>query len=180
MMSFLRRRSRERLGVFAKAQRQLIHEGDKLQMERADGTSDVSELKEVTGELELKTSDLPSMSMAERLQKLDQIADQMASQMSAHAFQTLGETLERAGQTSDRKGRPLDAEAILEALDKIQIDFDDPPELSLVIPPALKERAAEAFEQLETDPQLRARRDEIISRKRREWRDREADRKLVG
>lgn len=180
MMGFLRRRSRERLGAFAKAQRQLIHEGDKLQMERADGTSDISEMKEVTSELKLKTSDLPAMSMAERLEKLDQMADQMAGQMSAHAFQTLGETLDKAGQTTERKGKPFDAEAILEALDKIQMDFDEPPELSLVIPPALKERAAAAFEQLENDPQLRARRDEIISKKRREWRDREADRKLVG
>jgi hypothetical protein len=46
--------------------------------------------------------------------------------------------------------------------------------------PANVERGKAVFEQIEADSVLRKRYEEIMERKRLEWRDREASRKLVG
>ena len=177
---YLRQRTQQRMGVFGQAGRHIIHEGDRMHIVRADGTEDISSLKSSSAELEIKLEEIPDMTVEARLRRLDGMADEMARQMSGNLFQTLDTTLDKAGQTIDRKGRPLDAETILETLAKLQMDFDEEPKLSLVIPPALKEKANEAFRQIESDPVLRRRHDDIIESKRRDWRAREAARKLVG
>jgi hypothetical protein len=50
----------------------------------------------------------------------------------------------------------------------------------VVMSPNLQSKAMAALEQLENDPKYAKRYKEIIDKKRLEWRDREAARKLVG
>jgi hypothetical protein len=172
-----------RLGFLSDVPKHTIHEGRHLRTVRADGTIEESDLKQASAEMAVPFEEAPRMTLEQRIAKINDMADQMARQMGEQLFGSLNETLDKAGQTVDRKGQPLDAEAIFSVLEKIEIEFDETgkhKELSIVVPPALESKAKQAFEQLQTDPVLRKRYDEIMMRKRMAWLDREASRKLVG
>jgi len=172
-----------RLGVFSKVPKHAMHEGDRTCVVRPDGSRDESELKKTSTEISVKLDDVPHLTLEKRLAMLNEIADQMARQMSEQFFGMLNEVLDKAGQVVDQKGRPLDAEAVFAVLEKMQLDFDETGEhneLSIVMPPALASKSTKVFEQMQSDQVLRKRYDEIMVRKRMEWRDREASRKLVG
>lgn len=183
LMAYFLAQVNARLGIFNKVPKQTIHEGTRLRMVRADGTIEESDLKQASAEMSVHMDDVPRMTVEQRITKINDMAEQMARQMGQQLFGSLSETLDKAGQTVDRKGQPLDAEAILSVMEKIEIEFDETgkhKELSIVVPPALESKAKQAFEQLQTDPELSKRYEEIMTRKRMAWRDREASRKLVG
>jgi hypothetical protein len=180
---YLRNQINLRLGVFNQSPRHIIHEGKEMRTSRADGSVVETELKSASTEMTIKHEEIPTLSFDERVRRLNLLAEDMARQMSEHFFGTLKDDLEKSGQVVDRKGKPLDAEAIFEMIEKIQFDFDGVDEthnISIVIPPNLQQRMKEVMMQIETDPSLRKRHDEIMAKKRMEWRDREAARKLVG
>jgi len=179
---YLRNRINQRLGVFGEAPKHYMHEGNRMRIVRANGSVDETKLKEASGEISLKVGDIPALTLKERIAKLDKIAEQMADQIATHSLKTLSEGLDKAGQVVDRKGKPFDAEAIFEVLEKLQIEFDESGkcDLTILIPPALTPRAEELVRLLETDKNLQKRHADIMERKREEWRDREAARKLVG
>lgn len=179
---YLRNRTNQRLGVFGEAPKHFMHEGNRMRIRRANGSVEETKLKEASGELSLKVGDIPALTLKERIAKLDKVADQMADQIGTHSLKTLSEGLDKAGQVVDRKGKPFDAEAIFEVLEKLQIEFDESGkyDLTILIPPALRPRAEELIRLFETDKNLQKRHADIMERKREEWRDREASRKLVG
>lgn len=180
---YLQRQVRARMGVFDEAPRHILHEGTRMRIVRADGTVEESSLKQATAEMAIKMEEIPTLSIEDRVVRLDEIAEEMAKQISEHLFGTLNETLEKAGQVVDAKGKPFDAETLFGVLSSIQLNFDDSGQhhgLKLVVPPAMAERVRAVFEQIDADPTLKRRHEELINRKFGEWRDREAARKLVG
>ncbi len=180
---YLQQQVHARLGVFNESLQHIIHEGNRMRTIRADGSVEESNLKEASAEMSLQLAEIPHLTPNERIAKLNNMADELANQIVKHLFGTLDAVLEKAGQVANQKGKPLSAEAVFEALEKIQLDFDETGKhhkLSIVVPPALFLRAKEVFEQIESDPALKKRYEDILTRKKLEWRDREAARKLVG
>ena len=150
---------------------------------REDGSTEDSDLKEASVEFSLKFDDIPRLTLDQRIQKLNDIADDIARQTQAHLFTTLNTALDKAGQVVSQSGKPLDTEAVFKALEKIQMEFDEnrnPAWPSIAAPPALLPRVKAVLEQIENDPALRKRHQAILERKWLDWRDREAARKLVG
>lgn len=175
--------TQKRMEAFADAPRHQIHEGASMRILRADGTIEETELKEASAELTVKFEEVPNMSVEDRMAKLDEMAESMAKQMSEHLYSRLNETLEKAGQVVDNKGNPLTHETFFALLEKLQVDFDEngnPKGLQIVIGPGLVPRIQELIEQEKNDPSITKRHDEIMAKKRLEWRDRETARKLVG
>jgi hypothetical protein len=180
---YLQRQIRNKLGVFAEAPKHIIHEGDRMRIVRADGTVEESGLKQSSTEMTINLDEIPTLAVEDRIRRLDGMAEDMARQISEHLFGTLNATLERAGQVVGQKGGPFDVEAFFGALSSIQLEFDESGRhrnLQIVIPPAMAERVQAVFNQIDADPTLRRRHEELIDRKFGEWRDREAARKLVG
>jgi len=180
---YLQTQVHARLGVFNESPHHTIHEGNRLRTIRADGSVEDSNLKEASAEVMLKLDEIPQLTIEQRVAKINDMADKMAQQMNEHLFGALNATLDKAGQVVDQQGKPLDVDAVFKVLEKIQLDFDEagkPDQLSIVVHPTLAPQAKLVFEKIESDPVLRERYEEIIVRKRFEWRDREADRKLVG
>ncbi|MFO1349908.1 MAG: hypothetical protein U1F68_04195 [Gammaproteobacteria bacterium] len=180
---YLRARVHSKLGVFDKSPKHIVHEGNRMRTLRADGSSDDSDLKQASAEMTVKFDDIPRLTAAKWMEKLDSLADEMAKQIGQHLYGSLDASLEKAGQVVDGRGKPFDAETVFAVLEKIALDFDETGqhhELSIVMSPDLAQRAKKVFEQIESDPVLRQRHRELIDRKRSEWRDREATRKLVG
>lgn len=173
----------KRIGIFNELSRQIIQEGDRLRVVRADGSIDDSELKRASAEMIIENSEAPRLTFTERIAKLNDVAEEMSRQMSEHLFGTLNEVLDKAGQVTSNKGRPLDPDAFFSVMEKIQLDFDESGKhhkLSIVVPPNLKMKMEQVLNQIDTDPELQKRYEEIILKKRIEWLDREASRKLVG
>lgn len=180
---YLQRQVRARLGVFSDAPKHIIHEGERMRIIRANGTVEESNLQESKAEMAIQMEEIPTLTIKDRMERLDGMAEDMARQISDHLFGTLDATLEKAGQVVDAKGKPFDAEAFFEAIAAVDLEFDNSGQhhdLQLVIPPAMAERVQSVFNQIDTDPALKRRHEELIDRKFGQWRDRETARKLVG
>lgn len=178
-----RQRVNAYMGALNEAPRYYIKEGRRVVTIRPDGQIDETELKEASAETSIRFDEVPHLSMQDRLTKLDEAAREMARQISEHAFGQINEAVERVGNVVDAGGKPLSPEVYLEVIEKVQLDFDangKPSQLTVVIPPGMEERAKEVADALEHDPEYSRRYREIIDKKRVEWRDREAARKLVG
>ena len=132
----------------------------------------------------LKSEEIPNISVQARIAKIgDEAAREMARQISTQAFATITEIVDKVGNVVDGGGKPLSPESFLELLSKMQLEFDEngnPKGLTVVIPPSMEERAKETMEMYHQDPELSGRWQELMDKKRKEWRDREAARKLVG
>lgn len=173
----------KRLGMLSEFPKHIMHEGNSSRIVRPDGKVDETELKLASVEMSVKADEVVNLTFNECLARLDQLADDMARQMSAQFFGELNKTLDKAGQVVDQKGKPLDPDAIFAVFEKMQMDFDEhgihhAP--TIVIPPNLENSMKQVLHQIDRDPILQKRYDEIIMQKRMEWRDREAARKLVG
>ncbi|MRR05774.1 MAG: hypothetical protein EG828_02345 [Deltaproteobacteria bacterium] len=171
------------LGVVGEVPRYIIKEGANPVTLRPDDSRDETKLQAASAETNFSIEEIPRLSVEQRIAKLDDAAREMASQISSHAFATINEAVDKVGNVVDAKGKPFSPEAVFEVLEKIQLDFDEDgkhKEITVVIPPALSDRARETLVQLHSDPKLSLRYQELIEKKREEWRAREAARKLVG
>ncbi len=127
---------------------------------------------------EVNLKDVPNLTFEDIRKKFDLVAEDMASQMSQGLFQKIISS----AQKIDGKNQTFGIDMLLEALESIDIDFDNmgnPSSLSVIIPPQIAEKMKNDLPNWEKDPEHNARYEEIISRKRIEWRDRESNRKLV-
>lgn len=180
--SHLQARIQRDMGVFGKAARHVIHEGDRLRVVRADGSSHESVPEAAEASVTLDLSRVPELSLADTHALLDTVAVSMAEGIQRNCVAAIHECLDSAGRVS-REGRPLDAEAILAALEMVDVDFDESGrahDLTIMIPPALQEQASKAIAQFEDDEGLKSRFEQLLSRKRQDWYAREARRELAG
>lgn len=182
-MAHFHRKVSECLGVFGEAPRHTVHEGECMEIFRADGTQDTTEFKPAQAEWSIEKKDIPTMTTAARLAKIEQAAEEMARQISKGLFESLDTGLQKAGRTIQGTGRGFDLEEVFRGLDAIEWNFradGTAEEISIVVPPALRDRAKQALEELKGNPDVQARYKALIDKKRMAWREREAARKLVG
>ena len=180
---YLQQQMQANMGLFQQMGRYTSHEGDRLSVIRGDGAVEESEFKRASSEVIMKLDDIPTSTPEERSQLLDRVAREMGNQIATHLFDGLNKTLDQAGQVVDGQGRPFDHETIFAVMESIQIDFNESGQhvpLSIAYAPGMAEEVRKAFHLIESDPNIKARYEELISRKKVEWRDREAARKLVG
>lgn len=171
------------MGAINEAPRYFIKEGRRVVTIRPDGHIDETELKAASAETSIRFDEVPHLTFQDRLLKLDEAARQMAEQISEHAFHQINEAVERVGNVVQGGGKPLSPEVYLEVIEKIQLDFDSdgsPNTLTVVIPPGMEQRAKQTIEELQQNPEYNKRYQAVIEKKRMEWHDREAARKLVG
>jgi hypothetical protein len=184
LIRYLRNATHQRLGAFSDVPRHVVHEGKDMRVQRSDGSVEDFGMKGASAEMLTKVEDIPHMSLEDRIKQLDELAHTMAKQMSQHMYESLTESLEKAGQVVDARGKPLDIETIFEVLEKVEMDFDSQGNLAdgfrFVVGPALIPRIREMMEQEKNDPTIKRRREAIMAKKWLAWRDREATRKLVG
>ncbi len=179
----LRTRAHAKLGVFNQVSQTLVHEGDRMRTSRADGSVEETEFREASAEVSIKRSEVPTLTAEARLGMIEKLADDMAAAVSKGLFETLHTSLDAAGQTVSARGKALSHEVFFEVLEKLHVEFDaqgQPSGLQLVVGPQMAPTIQRPEEEFQSDPELRRRHADLMERKRREWRDREAARKLVG
>ena len=88
----------------------------------------------------------------------------------------------KTGNVVDAEGKPISYELLLRTLETIQLDFDDngnPLMPTMVVSPEQYEKMKEKIVEWENDPECNKQFEKIINQKRKEWHDRESNRKLV-
>lgn len=149
---------------------------------RADESESNTKTQQLSSMMEIKFDEIPDLTFEKVIAKFDEMILDMARKQTGFALERLNEDIPKS-QSVDAKGKKLDAEIILEMLETIQLEFypdGRPHELHVVGGLFTPERLKAVDEEFQSNPELQKRHDELMARKREEWRAREADRKLVG
>jgi hypothetical protein len=110
-----------------------------------------------------------------------QMAKDFVEQQIKHMFQTLAEVSEITGNVVE--GGAFNVESVFAILEKMSIAFDEsgqPQFPTIFTSPDNIQVVADILLQIESDPTLKLRHEQLIETKRTEWNDRQNSRKLVG
>lgn len=180
---FLNERVDAHMGPFAGVPRSTYFEGDTHSVKRTPSqTESTSPFGEASSKLLIHGHEVPTLSLADIHQRLDAIAQDVASQMAKQFYETIGQAVKEVGNDVKADG-PITPELLLETLEHLQIDFDrfGQPNLPQIhVHPNMARRLQDAIHQMMTHPEYREKYDSVLTTQRESWRAREASRKLVG
>ena len=141
------------------------------------------EFRHAESEFKVSVDEIPTLTLDQLTAKMGKAVEDLARQQFEGAIAEVGRAVDRIGNTLNMGGEPLCEEHIFRALERIAIEFDEagqPRMPTLMTGPLQGERVNEVLGRIESQPHLRRRFDQVLSRKREEWRARESCRKLVG
>ena len=95
------------LGIFGTVGRARMFEGRQNVIIRADGTEDATPMGEGRAEISIPLDDLKEIGLQQLMDRLDEIAKDMARQQSEHFLGALSAGSKKAGTTIDAQGQPL-------------------------------------------------------------------------
>ena len=172
-------------GPLSESPKIMIFEGDKYVIVREDGSVEESEFEEMKAKIEIDPDleNIEEITPEQILKKLDDAANELAIQQSKLFYNRIDEATRKAGTSFSADGKPFCIEHFFEMLDKISIDFDEngkPIMPSINIGKDMEESVRNVISESGKDPQNKKRFDDIIERKKEEWRVRKSNRKLVG
>ena len=156
-------------------------EGDKFEVIRADGSGESASYNRVEENFSFTNDELEKLTLDQLLDKYSQVGESMGHQQFGIMLNALSVAVEGTSNDVKASGGNL-VEQIFESLEKIHLDFDangQPNQLQTIAAPQMAKRLKAAHEKIDNDPKLKKRHDDLIDRKREEFRDREASRKLV-
>ncbi len=179
MMIWFHRRVFQKTGIMQEILKEEIHEGNRVELHRYDGTKQKVSMKPTVSEMRLERDEFKEKGLPAVLTAMDKTAADIARKQTKYFFEQLDDICEQAGQTYDAKGQPLSYDLILEQFEMVQIDFDENGQP--LMPTILSgPKIHEIFDKLEITEEQEKRFEEIIEQKRSEWHYRESDRKLVN
>ncbi len=160
-----------------------IFEGHKNRIIRHDGTVDDTEFKELASNISIDLKNFEDMSVEDIMKKVDECAFEMAKQQLHHFVKVIENTVNSVGNTVKCDGEPFQPKHFFDMLEKVEISFnkDNAPNLpTFVAATDTLNIVAEVLKMIKDTPELKEKMDNILKKKRSEWRDRESSRKLVG
>lgn len=180
---FLREATKRHGVAVSQIGRSRIFEGKETIIVRPSGTHDETKMFRQSVELRIPVDEARSLSLQSLLERIDDVAKEMAAKQEKHLFATISESLAGTPNTLDAKGRKLSPELFYEMVDAIQIDFnsDGTPRMpTIYISPAQADNVKAVIAQAEADHAFKKRFDQLMAKKKEQWRVREASRQLVG
>ncbi len=180
---FIGKRIDYHLGFLAETPKHIYHEGDGRYPTYRSGEIVYKEMDLASASIEVDTREITSMSFNEIMSHLDEVAQNLASQIKSGFIENLNEALSGTEQNVDARGQKLSPKIIIEVYKKIEMDFSTDgkmPNIAMLVPPTLEESARMAQKELYDTPEYRDELERIIQEKRMQFRAREASRRLVG
>jgi poly(A) polymerase Pap1 len=168
---------------FSEAPESRILEGDKIVLVREDGSAEQVEIREIKVERQIDLTEVERMTPETIKERIDAVAKEMAVQQSKVLFEDLDKAIRKSGNVIDFGRRSFCIEDFFKALEMVWIDFDENDQSimpTIVAGEKTSDAIAKVLQEAESNPKCRKRLQEIITIKKAEWRDREANRKLVG
>ena len=161
----------------------VMPEGDSFSFQTVDGEIEKQEFKAMFQRIEVP-ADLPPEDMRVKLrEKFGEMTEKVAHRLEAALFDKVREATDKTGLAFNARGKPFHPSMMLDMLEKMDVDFDrlgNPLLPTMVVHPDMMRAIAPRIAEWESDPELQKRRSAVIAKKREEWLDREAHRKLVG
>lgn len=159
-------------------------EGNRISSKTESGELYQSSYKKISAESSVKREDVIAKGHMAFIENIQNVAEEIKKQQAKLMFDTIKEVTDRTGNVVNGKGQPFTHELFMESLEKIDIDFDDQgkPCLSnyrVVVSPELWAQLKDKLPEWEANPEYKKKFEELIERKRKEWSDRESNRKLV-
>lgn len=157
------------------------HEGDTHSYEQ-HGSGIVEEgFNKYEIPIEIKYTEIPELIGGRLLEKVDNIAEELARQTSQAGFLKIDQELTKVGNVVSAGGKPISQDVFFEMLEKMEMVFDDTgrPDITFVLHPETYKLLRPKMEEWQQDPEFQKRYSELISLKREAWLDRENNRKLV-
>jgi hypothetical protein len=180
---YLDNRLRCHMGVLRLVRRVSAPEGGHTKLIRPDGTTDEPKMENAEVGLFASTDPRKGLSFEEVLRSFDDAARQMAEKQTRMMFTRIEEVTKETGNVLDRRGQPLTAKALNDMLERLDIPFDrhgKPCIPTLVCNPKTAQELMSRKTEIESDLAEKRRFEEIVIRKRQQFRDRESNRKLVS
>ncbi len=171
------------MSIVGEVPQQPVFEGHALSIRRADGVVDQSDFHLASGEANVPVEAIKSGRLEDMINALMPVSTEIGAAVAKSMYQTIEAGVKSVGNELNAGGKPITAELILDALDKVLVDFDAdgrPRWPTIVIHPALSDHLKAEEARFGSEPALAQRLAEITERKREEWRAREASRVLVG
>lgn len=183
VMLRLRAQVKKRDPVLAMIRTVRQHEGRRHVYATDEGRQRSTDYQPVIAEITINQHETVEWGMDEIVRRVDGMAEQMIGQIVPTIFATLRESTHETGHVVDAGGKPFSFEMFLEAIEKVQIDFDEQSGQArlptMVVDPKLGERIRTLLPDWEGNEEYKRRMTEVLERKKAEWNDREGDRKLV-
>jgi len=158
------------------------HEGRSGTVVHSDGTADTSEPRLESSEIRFDREQMRRFDERAFQEKLAALTKHFSD---AHEKLMLEKVFTAASSVGNVvKGPPTKA-TMLEMLRRIETDFDPEtlekaPGQMIIMSPAMAERYIPLMQEWQKDPEFNAEYERVMSKQREAWRDREANRKLVG
>jgi len=180
-LTYARRKARA-ISPLGDVQTRYLHEGRGMKVVRTDQSETNRQTEQLTSGMEMKFVEIPDLTLDKSIAKYDEMIIDMVRKQTGFALEKLSEDIP-ATQTVDARGKKLNAEIVLELFETIQLEFHPdgrPHELHVVGSLFTPERMKAVDEEFQNNPDLQKRWEDLMVKKREEWRVREANRKLVG
>jgi hypothetical protein len=157
------------------------YEGRTLAYEQVEFGMKMQDAEEQKVSFEIRLDEVPQLTGQALEQKLRSIAGKMAALRMKTFYARMDEATEQTGNRFDAGGQPPSGKMLLDFMGMGEWGFDKTgkPAMSFVIHPDTLPALKKAADEVENDPELKRRHDEIVSRQREQWLDRENRRKLV-
>jgi hypothetical protein len=170
--------------LLSRIPRQELHEGHAMSTGDVHGITRTTDLEEHTFEFTLTPADVITNGPDAYAAKYRRALAQQNDALSKHFFTRMTQILEETGNTTNTAGKPFSKEIFLEALARIQWSFNDDgtPDngsLTLVVNPTLGRQLQTQCQDWEKDPEFNKAYKAIEEQQRKDWRDRESNRRLV-
>jgi hypothetical protein len=170
------------LGPFAQIKEIHVPEGHGTTLTREDGSKESVSFEHVQVMAELK-GDPEKCTAGDLVGVMNELAEKLADERIKQFFDVTNRAVKQVGNDLKREPGESTVDSIFRSLEGVWIDFNDDgtPRLpTLLAGKATADSLAKAFSDIETMPELRRRYDDIMERKREEWRARESARNMVG
>jgi hypothetical protein len=135
-----------------------------------------------SAETKYGVDEIESIDVSYILRKVEETAEQFEQKFSQNFFETLHEGTKKTGQVVDAGGKPLTNELIVEMLSKMQVDFERSPhgDLTMVSAPGMSDTFQRLERELRENSEVQRKLNDIMEKKRNDFREREINRNLVG
>jgi hypothetical protein len=159
-----------------------INEGNKLVYHTVDGEKKESTFSEFKSEFKVHNEQIIEKGVEGFVNVAEKIGSELQKQVGSKVFSDLDNITQQTGNVVDGKGKEISPQLILDALEKMDISFDDsgnPNMPTMFVSPEMGKKIQEKIPLWERDEEYQKKRDALITKKRVEWNDRESNRKLV-
>jgi hypothetical protein len=160
------------------------HEGKVAKIVRTDKSEDGIEYRQSSFEFVTDREDMRTFDLSAIQQKLMELAKRIGADQEKQLLELARKAADSAGNVVNTGGE-LTPDKLLELISRVQEDFDPKtlerePGAVFVIDPETAAKILPKVKEWEQNPEFKAKLERITNRKREEWRDREANRKLVS